>query len=138
MQRLRLTFFAAPCLSVHRFPKDANVAAKLAPVLIQDLPPLASLTISSDEISLVIPQNVELPVAPSSSEIGWTTFKVEGPLDFALTGILSSLTAPLAAVSIPVFAISTFDTDYILVKHDKAQGAIDAWHASGIASVSTA
>jgi len=44
---------------------------------------------------------------------------VETPLDFSLTGILASLAGPLATSSIPIFAVSTFDTDYILVKKQK-------------------
>jgi len=46
----------------------------------------------------------------------WRCIKVEGPLDFSLTGILSSLISPLAEAEISIFTISTFDTDYLLVK----------------------
>ncbi|KAF0775681.1 hypothetical protein DYB37_010289 [Aphanomyces astaci] len=139
---LRLTYTVLPRLAVHRFSRaadsveDAALIGQLAAVLASNLP-LTSLSLSADEISLVVSEDALLPVAATSTEAGWTTFKVEGPLDFALTGILSSLTAPLAAAAIPVFAVSTYDTDYILVKFDKAQGAIDAWHTSGIASVTT-
>jgi len=49
---------------------------------------------------------------------------VVGPLDFSLTGILASLTASLAEVGISVFAISTFDTDYLLVKADNLKRAV--------------
>lgn len=49
-------------------------------------------------------------------EKGWYCLKVRGPLDFALTGILASLAAPLAEAGISIFAISTYDTDYFLVK----------------------
>lgn len=51
-------------------------------------------------------------------------FKVEGPLDFGLTGILSSLAQPLAEAKISIFAISTFDTDYILIKEENLQKAV--------------
>lgn len=54
---------------------------------------------------------------------GWRAFKVEGPLDFSLTGILSSLTTPLAEHKIPVFALSTFDTDYLLVEEGNLEKA---------------
>ena len=47
---------------------------------------------------------------------GWRALKVEGPLDLALTGVLASLANPLAEAQINLFAISTFDTDYLLVK----------------------
>lgn len=46
----------------------------------------------------------------------WAAFKVEGPLDFSLTGIVASIATVLAAQKIPIFVISTFDTDYILVQ----------------------
>jgi hypothetical protein len=49
--------------------------------------------------------------------------KVAGPLDFALTGILSALTTPLAEAGVSIFAISTFDTDYLLVKEAKLEQA---------------
>ncbi|KAI9334041.1 ACT domain-containing protein [Obelidium mucronatum] len=54
---------------------------------------------------------------------------VHGPLDFGLVGILASLTTALAQNGISVFAVSTFDTDYILVKKDKAEAAVKAWEA---------
>ena len=47
---------------------------------------------------------------------GWRAFKVEGPLDFSLTGIVSSISAVLADNKISIFVVSTFDTDYILVQ----------------------
>lgn len=58
------------------------------------------------------------------SEHEWRALKVEGPLDFALIGILSSLLTPLAKNDISVFTVSTFDTDYILLKQDKLVPAI--------------
>ncbi|GAA2144930.1 ACT domain-containing protein [Nocardioides koreensis] len=61
----------------------------------------------------------------------FTAFEVEGPLDFALTGILSGLLAPLAEASISVFTLSTHDTDWILVPSDAADRAAEAWRAAG-------
>ena len=60
------------------------------------------------------------------TEPGWRALEVAGPLDFALTGVLASLAGPLAQAGIPIFAISTFDTDYILVKSDTLDRAIAA------------
>jgi hypothetical protein len=57
--------------------------------------------------------------------------KVEGQLDFALVGILASLTATLAAANVPVFVISTFDTDYILIKEPDLDRAIAALRSAG-------
>ena len=61
----------------------------------------------------------------------FTAFEVEGPLDFALTGILSTLLQPLAAAEISVFTLSTFDTDWILVPGDDADRAEEEWRRSG-------
>lgn len=82
-----------------------------------------SITQTDDELSIVclekyVPSNVKI-------ERGWRGLKVEGPLDFGLTGILASLANPLAEVKISIFALSTFDTDYILVKQESLERALD-------------
>lgn len=61
-------------------------------------------------------------------------FRVAGALEFALTGILHRLLAPLAADRISIFSLSTFDTDYILVPQASRRAAIDSWRESGIAT----
>ena len=61
----------------------------------------------------------------------FTAFEVEGPLDFALTGVLAELLAPLAAAGISVFTLSTFDTDWILVPGDDADQAAEEWRRPG-------
>lgn len=73
-----------------------------------------SLTRTSDELSIVCPESA-VP-GDVQWERGWRVLKVDGPLDFAHTGILASLTTPLAEAGVSVFAVSTFDTDYLLVK----------------------
>lgn len=82
-----------------------------------------SVTGTADETSLVCREDL----IPGSyiSEKGFRILKVEGPLDFSLTGILSSLLTPLASGGISVFAVSTYDTDYILVKEEILEQAID-------------
>lgn len=72
------------------------------------------VTKTYDELSLVCDQ--ERVPDGTKSEKGWTAFRVVGNLDFSLTGILNSIASPLAAAKISLFALSTFDTDYILVK----------------------
>jgi len=66
-----------------------------------------------------------------SREDGWRGFYVEGSLDFSLVGILSRITGTLAEQKIPVFAISTFDTDYILVKEALLDPALSAMQNAG-------
>ena len=61
----------------------------------------------------------------------WRVFAVRGPLDFALTGIMASLALPLAAAAISVFAVSTYDTDYILVRAADVEGAVAALKKAG-------
>ncbi len=74
----------------------------------------SSITRTADELSVVCAQS-QVPDGVKR-EGGWRGLKVEGPLDFALTGILASLAAPLAQAGISIFAVSTYDTDYVLVK----------------------
>ena len=88
-----------------------------------------SVSKTSDELSIVseqskIPQSVKC-------EYGWRALQVKGPLDFNLTGILASLASPLAQAGISIFAISTYDTDYVLVKEDNLDKAIATFQAAG-------
>jgi len=64
-------------------------------------------------------------------ETGWRLFKFEGPFPFHLTGILSSVAVPLAQAGVGIFAASTFDTDYVLVKHDQLTSAVSALISAG-------
>jgi hypothetical protein len=61
----------------------------------------------------------------------FTAFAVQGPLDFALTGVLVELLTPLATAEISVFTLSTFDTDWILVPAGDADRAAEEWRRSG-------
>ncbi len=90
---------------------------------------LLSITYTSDELSIVCPASV-VPQGVRS-ETNWRAIKVQGMLDFSLTGILASLAAPLASANIPLFAISTFDTDYILVKEQHIEHAKSILEQSG-------
>ncbi len=82
-----------------------------------------SITVTADETSIVCRE--ELIPDDCQAERGFRAFKVEGPLDFHLTGILSSLINPLAEAAISIFVISTYDTDYILIKEDQINRAAD-------------
>ena len=64
-------------------------------------------------------------------ETGWRMFKLDGPLDFALTGILASVATPLAKAGISIFAISTYNTDNVLVQGEKVTEAIKVLYAAG-------
>lgn len=81
-----------------------------------------SITKTSDELSIVCLQHQIPPTVVCERD--WQILKVLGPLDFSLVGILASLSTPLALNGISIFAISTYDTDYILVKHKDVSAAI--------------
>jgi hypothetical protein len=76
--------------------------------------PLVSVTHTADELSVVCPLS-EVP-GGMTCEAGWRAFVVEGKQDLSAVGILSSILSPLARAGISIFSISTFDTDYILVR----------------------
>jgi hypothetical protein len=61
----------------------------------------------------------------------WRILTVRGPLDFALTGVVASLAAPLADAGVSIFAISTYDTDYILVRSAIVDRAVEALRGAG-------
>jgi hypothetical protein len=76
--------------------------------------PIFFIAKTYEETSIVLPQAISIP--SDEVEKDWQALEVVGPLDFTLTGILSKISTILANEKISVFAISTFDTDYILVK----------------------
>ncbi len=89
----------------------------------------ASVTRTEEELSIVARQE-SIP-AEVRCERDWRMLKVEGTLDFSLTGILAGISTVLAQAEISLFAVSTFDTDYLLVKADRLHMAIDSLRAAG-------
>ncbi len=89
----------------------------------------SSITRTPEELSIVCSQ-ADVPADISDSP-GWRCFEVQGPLDFALTGILASLSSALAQAGISIFAVSTYDTDYILVKQERLKDAVNTLTAAG-------
>lgn len=81
-----------------------------------------SVTKTEEELSIVCDAAMVLDTEESVG--GWSCIKVQGPLDFALTGILARLSSVLAEARISIFAISTYDTDYILLKSEKLDHAV--------------
>jgi hypothetical protein len=65
------------------------------------------------------------------AERGWRALAVEGPLDLGLTGVLVALLEPLARAGVAIFAVSTFDTDHVLVRADRLDDAVRALRAAG-------
>lgn len=88
-----------------------------------------SVTRTPDELSIVcLDRNIPDGII---SEKDWRVLKVKGPLDFSLIGVLSSISEPLAASGIPVFVISTYDTDYVFVRENSLAHAITVLNNSG-------
>lgn len=85
--------------------------------------PLYSITKTDDEISILCESSF-VHEHFDKQENHWKCLKVVGPLEFSLTGILATLTQPLAKAKISIFALSTFDTDYIFMKQDRLTEAI--------------
>ena len=81
-----------------------------------------SITKTKEELSIVCPEQ-NIPDG-TRSEKGWRAFKIEGPIDFSEIGVLSSILSPLAEACISIFAVSTFDTDYLLVKNEQLELSI--------------
>lgn len=107
-------------LWISRLDADAQVA-------VSHSSPFFSVTRTADEVSVVGPQAQE----GARTEGPWRAFGVAGVLDFSLTGVLHELTGPLADAGISVFVQSTFDSDYILIREDRADAAVRAWRAAG-------
>lgn len=109
MPPVKLTFQILDVpFSVHRFPPDHSIPDPIWKS------PVYNITKTDEELSIVCSTAILLD--SEQCEHGWSCLKVLGPLDFALTGILANITAILSDEQISVFAMSTYDTDYILVK----------------------
>ena len=88
-----------------------------------------SVSKTENELSVVCSELIEVQTLQSSK--GWKCIKVKGPLDFNLTGILAGISDILAQANISIFAISTFDTDYILVRSQDLSSAINKLRKAG-------
>jgi hypothetical protein len=90
---------------------------------------LYSITRTEDELSVVCRQDA----VPEHNQCnkGWNCFKVEGPLDFSMTGVISTLATALANEGVSVFVFSTYDTDYIMVRSIDLEKAANALIAAG-------
>jgi hypothetical protein len=104
--------------AVCRLPSDAEIPAGFF-----------SATRTADELSVVCSE-ASVPQG-ALCECGWRIFQVVGPLEFSLTGVLAGIAAPLADAGVSIFAISTFDTDYVLVKDEDVAKAGEALRAAG-------
>jgi uncharacterized protein len=110
--------------AICRLPANAPVPAGLG-----GSEGVVSVTWTPDELSIMCPTNQ----APANAvvETPWRCFRVAGPVNLALTGILASIVSPLAEARVNIFAFSTFDTDYLLVPSVRLGEAIAALTNAG-------
>jgi hypothetical protein len=113
----------AKTFTLHRMGPNAEVPASVLHS------PFFAITRTDDELSLVLLDWIE--IESEKSEKGWACFKVEGPLEFGLVGVLAGISSALEQAGVPIFALSTFDTDYVLVKREQVQVARDALISAG-------
>jgi hypothetical protein len=92
-------------------------------------PGLTSATWTSEETSVVCASSAVPPDVQAES--GWRALAVAGPLDLSLTGVLSSIARPLAEAGLAIFAVSTYDTDCVLVRQSSLEAAVGALTAAG-------
>jgi hypothetical protein len=121
-RRLELTLLAE-CFAISRLAADAPIPEWATQGV------FFSVTRTGDELSLVtefsrVPPGVQ-------SQPGWGVLKVHGPFVLSEIGVLASLTAPLAEAKISLFAVSTFDTDYLLVASETLSAAVAALERAG-------
>ncbi|UYM17040.1 ACT domain-containing protein [Endozoicomonas euniceicola] len=109
--------------SVHRFSIDSPVPTD---VMNSEI---FSVMRTDEELSIVCESSIKLN--SEKAEMDWSALKVTGPLDFALTGILAGLATTLDEAGISLFALSTYDTDYILVKSKQLSRACMALSSAG-------
>jgi len=116
-------------LSICRLPPGAGVPAWATPSKVEARGPLTSVSWTVEETSVVcasalVPMDVQ-------ADSGWRALEVMGPLDLSLTGTLASLAWPLAEAGVALFALSAYDTDYVLIKAASLEPAVAALTAAG-------
>lgn len=85
--------------------------------------PMISATRTGEELTILCREDRVPPDV--KAQRGWRAFKVEGPLDFSLFGVLARIAVPLAQAHVPIVALSTYDTEYVLVRTDDLGKAVD-------------
>lgn len=109
---------------IHRLPRDRTI----------DLGRFAaaawySMTRTDDELSVVAPDDVDL--GPGDRQAGWSCLQIDQILDMATVGVLAGISKLLADANVSIFAVSTYNTDYILVKTTDLETAVRALAAAG-------
>ena len=139
---LQLSFLPTP-LSVIQLKPSAPIPEALLTVLAggsssPSPPPFLSFTRTPHETSIILATSTFNSLYPASANEQphetsgpWSALVVRGPMDLSLTGIMHELTRPLKEAEVPVFASSTWDTDYVLINEDKKEIARAALENAG-------
>ncbi|KAL1410930.1 hypothetical protein Q8F55_001873 [Vanrija albida] len=108
-------------LYVHRYPRGTPVPS----AFLESTGAFVSVTATKDEVSVVADQAATTAALGKAEQSGgpWAALRIAGPLEHHMVGVLSQLSAVLKDAKISIFAISTWDTDYVLVTRDKLAGA---------------
>ncbi|KAH8120044.1 ACT domain-containing protein [Phellopilus nigrolimitatus] len=125
---LSLILFAES-LIVHKLPIDEPIPDNLLNLLTKNTTQDSFISISrtSEEVSIV----AHASSSPALNVPRWRCIKIKGPMDFGLTGIMCDFTTPLKHAGISVFALSTWNTDYILVPETKVNDAVNVLKEDG-------
>lgn len=119
-------------MTLQALPHAFTVCKVASPAGIDLAAPFTFAGVTDGECSLACP-TAAVPAQTTAREDGWMAFRVKGSMAFGLVGVLSRITGTLAAAGISVFAVSTFDTDYVLVKAERFEAALCALAAEGFA-----
>src|SRR3954471_16346127 len=122
MHKLKLSFLPDR-LAICKLPPDASIPSWA------QRNSFYSITRTTDEVSIIAAENDVPPDVVCDRD--WRAIKVDGPLEFSLTGVLESVARPLADAAISIFAIATYNTDYVLVKAANVERATAALRAAG-------
>jgi uncharacterized protein len=123
---------SAQRLKFHRLAGSYTVVRLAADAAVPDWATkggFTSITRTADELSIVCPAD-SVPADVHFSH-RWICLKLEGPFPFSQTGVLLSFIEPLSAHGIPIFAISTFNTDYVLIQQEYVGAALDILQGAG-------
>ena len=104
--------------SIHRLAGNMSIPAAVL------REPFFAVLRSDEELSLVCSSSV--PVEAEKTSDDWSCLQVAGPLDFGMTGVIAEISAVLSNASVPVFVVSSFNTDYVLVRDDDLDKAVAA------------
>jgi len=106
------------------------IPAVVIDLLTKDTRKVLSVTKTHEEFSIAGEWQEGLPESYEAAK-NWRCIAIAGPMEFSLTGVVNAFTRPLQAAKVPVFVISTWNTDYILVNDQKLENAVDALRSDG-------